>query len=70
MRDANGNPVGRANSNPILDTRVYEVESPHGSVHDYAANILAEALYAQVDVDGNCFLLLKEIIDIKRMLPP
>jgi hypothetical protein len=66
MRDANGNPVGRANSNPILDTRVYEVESPHGSAHDYAANILAEALYAQVDVDGNCFLLLKEIIDHKK----
>jgi len=64
-RDANGNPVGRANSNPILDTRVYEVEFPDGSVNDYAANILAEALYAQVDVDGNRFLLLKEIIDHK-----
>jgi hypothetical protein len=65
-RDANGNPVGHANSNPILDTRVYEVEFPDGSVHDYAANILAEALYAQVDVDGNRFLLLKEIIDHKK----
>jgi hypothetical protein len=64
-RDANGNPVGRANSNPILDTRVSEVEFPDGSVKDYAANILAEALYAQVDVDGNRFLLLKEIIDHK-----
>ncbi len=64
-RDANGNPVGRAKSNPILDTRVYEVEFPDGSVNDYAANILAEALYAQVDVDGNRFLLLKEIIDHK-----
>ena len=52
--------------NPILDTRVYEVEFPDGTINDYAANILAEALYAQVDVDGNRYLLLKEINDHKK----
>jgi len=52
--------------NPILDTRVYEVEFPDGTINDYAANILAEALYAQVDVDCNHYLLLKEIIDHKK----
>jgi hypothetical protein len=52
--------------NPILDTRVYEVEFPDGTINDYAANIIAEALYAQVDVDGNRYLLLKEIIDHKK----
>jgi hypothetical protein len=65
-RDANGNPIGRANNNPILDTRVYEVEFPDGTVADYAANILAEALYAQVDADGNRFMLLKEIVDHRK----
>jgi hypothetical protein len=65
-RDAEGRPVGRSNTNPILDTRVYEVEFPDGTINEYAANILAEALYAQVDVDGNCYLLLKEIIDHKK----
>ncbi len=30
-KDANGNPIGRANSNPILDTRVYEVEFEESS---------------------------------------
>jgi len=52
--------------NPILDTRVYEVEFPDGTMNDYAANILAEALYAQVHVDGNRYLLLKEINDHKK----
>jgi hypothetical protein len=55
--------VGRAHANPILDTRVYEVEFPNGSVKEYTANILAESLYAQVDEFGNRFLLLKDIID-------
>lgn len=65
-RDDDGNPVGRAHSNPILDTRVYEVEFPDGSIKDYAANVLAEALYAQVDETGNRFLLLKDIIDHEK----
>jgi hypothetical protein len=31
-RDMNGNPVGQRNSNPILDSRVYEVQFPDGHV--------------------------------------
>jgi hypothetical protein len=41
---------------------VHEVEFPDGTIRDYAANILAEALYTQVDDEGNRWLLLKEII--------
>jgi hypothetical protein len=62
-RDLDGNPIGRANTNPILDTRIYEVEFLDGTIAEYAANVLAEALYTQVDADGNRFLLLKEIVD-------
>jgi len=58
-RDIEGNLVGRANVNPIIDTRVYEVEFPDGTIADYSANVIAEALYSQVDADGNRFLLLK-----------
>jgi hypothetical protein len=61
-RDVDGNPIGKSNPNPILDTRVYEVEFPDGTIAEYSANVIAEALYSQVDVDGNCFLLLKEIV--------
>ena len=49
-RDSQGNPVGRANSNPILDTRVYEVEfEEDGARKFYAANLIAENMYAQID---------------------
>jgi len=62
-RDADGNPIGRASTNPIIDTRVYEVEFPDGTIAEYAANTIAEALYSKVDADGDRFLLLKEIVD-------
>ena len=29
-RDQDGNPIGRANSNPIMDTRIYQVVFPDG----------------------------------------
>jgi len=61
-RDGNGNPVGQYNPNPILDATVHEVQFPDGRIQKYAANVLAEALYAHVDNDGNRWLLLKSII--------
>jgi hypothetical protein len=38
-RDSSGNPIGIANANPILDTRIYNVEFPNGHTKSYAANI-------------------------------
>jgi hypothetical protein len=38
--------------NPILDTRVYDVEFPDGRVDKYAANVIAESMFAQVDDEG------------------
>jgi hypothetical protein len=61
-RAADGTPVGVAHSNPILDTREYEVSFPDGSTDCYAANMIAESLYSQVDADGREFIL-KEIVD-------
>jgi hypothetical protein len=62
-RDAHGNPIGHSASNPIFDTRVYQVEFPSGRVEEYSANIIAECLYSQVDHKGNQYLLLDEMID-------
>jgi hypothetical protein len=62
-RDVDGNPVGIANSNPILDTRMHEVQFPDGHTESYVANVIVENMYAQVDHEGNQFLLLDEIID-------
>jgi len=62
-RDANGNVVGRANANPILDTRVYEVEFSDGHVAEFSTNVIAENIYAMVDSEGYETSIFKAIID-------
>ena len=63
VKDEDGNPVGTRSSNPILDTRQYEVEFPDGATEVYQANMLAEHLYSQVDEEGRSYQLIDEIID-------
>ena len=62
-RDANGNLQGRADLNPILDTRTSEVEFPDGRTAEFSANAIAEHMFAQCDPEGNQYLLLDSIID-------
>ncbi len=61
-RDAQGVPVGQSHSNPILDSRIFNVEFPDGHVDEYATNIIAEAIYNNVDDDGYQSTLLQEIV--------
>ena len=63
LRDNNGLPIGTANENPILDSRMYEVEYADGHKIAMAANAIAENLFAQVDEEGNRHVLFQEIID-------
>ncbi len=62
-RDAEGNLIGRENVNPILDTRIYDVQFPDGHVESYSANIIDENVYKQVDEEGQCYVLLDEIMN-------
>jgi hypothetical protein len=61
LRIEDGQPIGRENSNPLLDSRMYEVEFYDDAKEAFAANIIAENLIAQVDEAGNRFVLMKEI---------
>ena len=63
MKDANGIPIGTAHDNPLLDTRMYEVEYVDGKKAALSANHIAENLFAQVDDEGNRHVLMHEIID-------
>ena len=65
LRDADGVPIGMANENPILDSRMYEVEYQDGTKASLAANYIAENLFAQVDQEGNRHILLDELIDYR-----
>ena len=40
VKDKNGKVKGSYNKNPILDTRVYDVMFPDGTVSQYAANVI------------------------------
>jgi hypothetical protein len=63
--DLDGNPIGKGNSNPIFDTRIYQVEFPDGHVEEFTANTIAECLYSQVDDEGKQYILLDDIIDFR-----
>ena len=66
VKDKDGKLKGTYNKNPILDTKVYDVMFPDGAVCQYAANIIAENVYSQVDSNGHHTLLLKEITDHRK----
>ena len=61
-----GEPIGQAATNPLFDTRQYEIEFTDSTKEKYTANIIAENMYAQVDNDGNMFSILAEITDHKK----
>ncbi len=61
--DRDGNPVERANDNPILNTRSYIVKFDDGDQTELTANMIAESLYLQCNPDGNQYVLLEEIVD-------
>jgi hypothetical protein len=65
-RGLDGEPIGRAHANPLFDTREYEIEFTDGTNEKYQANIIAENMFAQVDSEGNQYLLLQEITDHKK----
>ncbi len=66
-QDKDSNPVGRANANPILDTREYTFTFDDGDETVMSAKLIAEAMYAQCDPDRNQYVLLDSIIDHKRL---
>jgi len=59
-RDRDGNPIGLANANPILDTRSYIVYFDDGNQTELTANMIAESMYSQCDPDGHEYVLLDE----------
>eukprot|EP00804_Cyclotella_cryptica_P016777 CCRYP_002064-RA/>CCRYP_002064-RA protein AED:0.32 eAED:0.33 QI:0/0/0/1/1/1/2/0/448 len=65
-RDAEGNPIGQANNNPIMDTRQYEVQFADGEVTELTANAIAEAIFAQCDEDGNEYVLFDSFVYFRR----
>ena len=62
LRDKYGISIGTDNDNPIMDSRIFEVEYPYGHRESLAANAVAENLFAQVDDEGHRSVLQQEIV--------
>ena len=67
VRDEDGQPVGVAHNNPMLDSRKYEVEYIDGHVEELTANLIAENLMAQVDEEGRRQMMLSSIMDHRTL---
>ena len=63
-RNYDGTLTGTHHPNPLLDTRVYEVDFGDGNYFDYSANIITENLYQQVDNSGS--YIFKSIVDHRK----
>ena len=42
---------------------MYEIEFPDGEIRPYAANVIADNIWAQVDPEGQRYVIFESIID-------
>jgi hypothetical protein len=61
-RELDGTVRGRTNATSKLDTTTYEIEFPDGRSDEYTANVIAENMYAQCDIEGIQYNLMEGII--------
>jgi hypothetical protein len=50
----------------MLNSIVYDMEFPDGTVREYSANLIAENMLTQVDSDGYSLTLMEGIVDYRR----
>jgi hypothetical protein len=67
-RNANGNTRVKAHSNPVSDTRVYEVQFSDGHTEEYAANVIADSKMLRWMMSVLNTLSLMKSLTTKRML--
>ena len=68
--DHDGALIGKTHYNSILNTAVYNVETPNGHHQEYTDNVIAENLWNQVDDDNYNYDNLYEIKGHRKMMMP
>ena len=61
------NPIVRHNTNPLLVTRVYEVELYYGEGQEIVVNQITESIFHKYDPDGENVLLFRHITDHNKI---
>ena len=65
-RDTKGKVMGRSNTNPIFDLRMFKIKFIWGKVIELTAKIIVESMYAQYNSEGNEYLLLEALINYQK----
>ena len=65
--DNDGNPIGRANEKPILNSREYVVEFKYGTEAELSSNAIAHSMYVQCDLDGHTYFFFDSITDFRTI---
>ena len=62
-KNENGKIIGAFNDNPLLNSLIYDVEFPDGTIREYAANVIAQNMYSSLDENGFSKLILDSILE-------
>ena len=62
--------MGRAHANPIMDTRMYQVDFTGDKVMELPANVIVESMYAQCDANRREYYSLMHLMIIKKITMP
>jgi hypothetical protein len=63
VQDNNGNPVGTAHLNPMLDSCMYDEEYLDRHVEELTANLIAKNLMVQVNEEGRQQMMLSSVME-------
>ena len=66
--DLDGNNIGKHHPDMSLNTTMYEVQFDDGHTESYAAKIIAESIYEQLDDEGNKLSILKRLLNISEII--
>ena len=58
--------IGKENPNPLLDTRIYNVEFPDGGVSEYSTNVIIESLIENSNEHGETMGMIAGIVDHRK----
>ena len=61
--DSDGKVIGNYNELLVLNTMLYDVQFPDGSIKPYSANLIAENILMQADIDRLHHQLFEGILD-------
>jgi len=64
--DIEGNPIGKYNANPILDSSIYEVIFPNGEIIELSGNAIAENIWTEIDIQGYRNEIMSSIVDHRQ----